>query len=279
MAFSKNVQRLIFFIITAGCIQLLSSCQYFKSDHPQAALINQSSTTGMTEESVIAFAEDIEQSKNNLKKLSSLVYKRGQDNFFVEQYFNDHGDQVLIEHQQKDQGIQETSRRFYLKNDSLILVTSSDVENKANQRVYLESRTYLRNYTVFKRETKRANSANALTTAAYEPEDIKEINTPDYKAAIKRLQDALSRSNEFDLVFDKITEYPDATFIELKSQTPNGYAASVALEEKDAFADSLIRQPDYFKDNKINFNWKVQEMQAVYVPSGSTSTSANGLNR
>lgn len=260
-------------------VLVLSSCQYFKSDHPQAALIDQSTTTGMNEASVIAFAEDIEHSKDNLKKLSSLVYKRGQEQFFVEQYFNDHGDEILIEYRQPLPATEQSSRRFYFKNDSLILVTASGTNSQSGKKLYLESRTYLRNYTVFKRESKSAESADDLTAAAFQPVDAKQANSEDYKGAIVRLRHALGRTDEFELVFDKITEYPDASFIELKSKVPNGYTASVELQAKDAFIDSLKRDPVHFRNSKINFNWKVADMEAVYVPSGSTSTSASGLNR
>jgi hypothetical protein len=279
--FNKHVQQVLIPLIIAGSVQLLSSCQNFKSDHPQAELINQSSTTAMTEESVIAFAEDIEHSKDNLKKLSSLVYERGQEKLFVEHYFNDHGDQVFIEHQRPESAIEDNTRRFYLKNDSLILVTATKLDNAANGKVYNDSRTYLRNYTIFKREVKQANNLKALTATAYQDQDIKQA-TEDYKADLERLQDALNRSGDFELVFDKIIEYPDASFMELKSKSPNGYSATVELQEKDAFIDSLKRDALHFKEGKLNFNWKVEGMDAIYVPSGSpvsTSTSANGLNR
>lgn len=255
---------------------LLGSCQQ-KPKHPQAGLINQSSATGLDEQGVIAFAEDIEHGKNNLKKLSSLVYKRGQENFFVEQYFNDHGDQVLIAHEQALPSMAESSKRYYFKNDSLILVTTSAQHIEGNGQSYEESRTYLRNYTVFKRESKFANSTAELSTAAFQPSNTSPVE--DYKASVERLLDALQRRNEFDLVFDKITRYPDASFISLKSANPNGYTAEVELQAADSFVDSLMRDPAHFRNNKINFNWKVEDMQAIYVPSGSSSTSASGLNR
>jgi hypothetical protein len=270
MNFKTNLYSLICVLLVLG------SCQQ-KPKHPQAGLINQSSATGLDEQGVIAFAEDIEHGKNNLKKLSSLVYKRGQENFFVEQYFNDHGDQVLIAHQQALPSMLESSKRYYFKNDSLILVTTSAQHIEDKEQSYEESRTYLRNYTVFKREIKVANSVAELNTAAFEPTGTGPVE--DYKAAIENLRDALQRRNDFELVFDKITRFPDASFISLKSSNPNGYTAQVELQAADAFVDSLMRDPAHFRNNKINFNWKVENMQAIYVPSGSTSTSASGLNR
>lgn len=270
MSFKSN-------LYSAVCLIMLSaSCQQ-KSSHPQAGIINQSSATGLNEQAVIAFAEDIEHGKDNLKKLSSLVYSRGQENFFVEQYFNDHGDQVLIAHEQRLPSQEASSKRYYFKNDSLILVTASLHHNEGQERAFEESRTYLRNYTVFKRESKVAGSTAELSTAAFKP--VGTGPAEDYKAAVERMFDALQRKRDFELVFDKITRYPDASFISLKSTNPNGYTAQVALQSADAFVDSLLRDPAHFRNNKINFNWKVKDMQAIYVPSGSTSTSANGLNR
>lgn len=259
-----------------GLLLLLGSCRN-KSDHPQAGIINQSSTTGLNEKAVIEFAEDIEHSRDNLKKLSSLVYKTGQENFFVEKYFNDHGDQVLIAHRQTLPALAESSRRYYFRNDSLILVTSSSSQQEANNTIFEESRTYLRNYTVFKREVKYASTAEELNTAAFKTLDAKADE--DFEASVRQLQDALEGRNNFELVFDGIARYPDASFITLKSRNPNGYTAQVQLKDKDAFVDSLQRDPARFKSSKINFNWKIENMQAVYVPSGSTSTSASGLKR
>jgi len=281
MALSRYVKPIIFPLVIAAGITQLYSCQNFKSDHPQAQLVGQASATNMTVESVIAFAEDIEHSKDNLKKLSSLVYERGPEKLFVEHYFNDHGDQVYIENVQPE-SMERNSRRFYLKNDSLVLVTENKIENSAAGKAYTESRTYLRNYTVFKREVKRASNLTALTGTAFQEQDIKQV-TADYKKDIEHLQDALARRGDFDLVFDKIASYPDASFIILKSKSPNGYAASIELVSKDAFIDSLQQDPMHFKENKLNFNWKVEGMDAIYVPSGSpvssSSTSASGLNR
>lgn len=270
MSFKTNLYSIICLLL------LLSSCQQ-KPSHPQAGLINQSSATALDEKAVIAFAEDIEHSKDNLKKLSSLVYKRGQENFFVEHYFNDHGDQVIVAHQQTLPSLTESSKRYYFRNDSLILVTTSTQHNEGRTPSFEESRTYLRNYTVFNRETKVANSAAELNTAAFQPSDTGPVE--DYKAAVERLRDALQGKNDFALVFDEVTRFPDASFISLKSANPNGYAAQVEVRDADAFVDSLLRDPAHFKNNKIKFNWKVTDMQAIYVPSGSTSTSAKGLNR
>ena len=270
MSFKTNLYSVV------GLLLIFSSCQQ-QPKHPQAGIINQSSATALDEKAVIAFAEDIEHSKANLKKLSSLVYSRGQENFFVEHYFNDHGDQVLVAHQQTLPAMAESSKRYYFRNDSLILVTASTQDVVGNEKSYEESRTYLRNYTVFKSESKVANSETELSTAAFQP--LKAEPAEDYKASVTRLMDALQRRNDFELVFDKITRFPDANFITLKSVNPNGYTAQVALQTADAFVDSLMRDPLHFKNSKINFNWKVEDMQAVYVPSGSTSTSASGLNR
>jgi len=270
MSFKTNLYSAV------GLLLILSSCQQ-QPKHPQAGIINQSSATALDEKAVIAFAEDIEHSKANLKKLSSLVYSRGQENFFVEHYFNDHGDQVLVAHQQTLPSMEESSKRYYFRNDSLILVTAVKQDIVGNEKSYEESRTYLRNYTVFKREGKVANSEAELNTAAFQPQ--KAGPAEDYKASVAHLMDALERKNEFELVFDKVTRFPDASFISLKSLNPNGYTAQVELQSTDAFADSLVRDPLHFKDSKLNFNWKVEGMQAVYVPSGSTSTSASGLNR
>lgn len=270
MSFKTNLYGAV------GLLLLLSSCQQ-KPKHPQARMINQSSATALDDQAVIAFAEDIEHDKDNLKKLSSLVYTRGQENFFVEQYFNDHGDQVLVAHQQTMPSMEESSKRYYFRNDSLVLVTTNTQHIVGNEQSFEESRTYLRNYTVFKRESKVANSAAALNTSAFAP--VEAGPAEDYKASVTRLFDALQRKNEFELVFDKITRFPDASFISLKSLNPNGYTAQVELQSTDAFVDSLMRGPVHFKDNKINFNWKVEDMRAIYVPSGSTSTSASGLNR
>jgi hypothetical protein len=65
----------------------------------------------------------------------------------------------------------------------------------------------------------------------------------------------------------------------LKSKNQNGYQASIRVDEKSTFIDSLLTNPSIFKEEKLKFKWTIKDKDAVYVPDGAATTSANGLNK
>lgn len=81
------------------------------------------------------------------------------------------------------------------------------------------------------------------------------------------------------MYFEQFIDIPEESIIQLKGSGPNGYTANVMVRTADALIDSLQRQPTVFKNEKLNFKWEITDKEAVYVPVGSSMTSAKGLNK
>jgi hypothetical protein len=245
--------------------------------HPQADLISQSAATAMTDKTIGVLADSIDANLAQLEKQSSLVYLQGEQSMYAERY-SSNGKAILYVEQRDNGLISSQTKKYYFKNDSLILVQ----ENKKINNDYTDTRIFLRNNIAFSREQRKANSASALQTKPYlSLKSIKDntIKENDYKQNIRTLDEAIAGNNQYEMLFDQFIDIPGENIIQLKSKAQNGYTASIVVKEPDAFTDSLKADPQSFKNEKLNFKWKVEDKEAVYVPVAAKVTSAKGLNK
>ncbi len=258
----------------------LQSCNYFRSTHPQADLAPADGTTGMTDKSILTFSAATDTSLHHLKKESSLIYTTGDLSMYTEKYTGDNN-RTLYKIYTANGTISTTVKSYYFKNDSLILVKEQNKWLNEKGEVYKDIRTYLRNNVTFKMDSRTAGSAAALAILPYLNIQHAENKYPeeDYTGDIKSMNDAINGTDKFEMVFDNITTYPEAHYINLKGKRPDSYKASLLVHTKDGFIDSLLNFPALFKDQKLRLKWRVTEKEAVYVPVGETKTSASGLNK
>ncbi len=260
----------------------LYSCT-LKSDHPQADLLKDQSSTGMNDKLISEFAETADQSIGTFERKYSLIYLLGDNSLYVEQYTKAPDTKIYYEYASNGSA-SNTLSKYYFKNDSLVLIETNSkqnigsIENQDSDQVFKDTRIYLRNNTVFKKENRTAISSSALKTLPYlSVSSDKQAAEESYFDNIKVLDDAIRQTNKFEMVFDNITTYPDSRYLILKSKIPNSYRASILVENRTGFIDSLLNNPSVFKDEKLNFKWKIKENEAVYIPAGTTS--ASGLNK
>jgi len=265
------------------CLGLLlltfQSCNYFKPNHPQADLPEDGSTA-MTDKSILKYTGSIDRTLKNFKKEVSLVYTTGDLSMYVEKY-SEHNEGMLYKIYSANGTISNTLKSYYFKNDSLILVKDeSNIRNEEGD-VYKDIRTYLRNNVTFKIDSRTAVSKEALQTIPYltvQPADNK-YPQEGYAADIKGLNDAILGADKFEMVFDNITTYPESHYINLKNKKLHTYKATILVQTRDAYIDSLLTMPAQFKEEKLTLKWKIEDNEAVYVPVADTTTSASGLNR
>jgi len=245
--------------------------------HPQADLISQSVATAMTDNSIGILADSIDANLAQLEKQSSLVYLQGEQTMYAERY-SANGKAILYVEQRDNGLINRLTKKYYFKNDSLILVQ----ENKKVNNDYTDTRIFLRNNIAFSKEQRKANSASVLQTKPYlSLKSIKDntLKEDDYKQNIRTLDEAIAGNNQYEMLFDQFIDIPGENIIQLKSKAQNGYTASILVKEPDAFIDSLKSNPQNFRNEKLNFKWKVEDKEAVYVPVAAKVTSAKGLNK
>lgn len=252
------------FLIFGLIFTTLISCNQFKADHSQANLSTENKTTDLTAQSVLDFKNSIDKNLHLLSKNQSLVYMLGDLSFYVEHY----GDSLFVEHAYN--GAESNSiKKYYFKNDSLILYQTGNELVNDESIVFKEERTYLHNHTVFKKDSRTATSAAALKSLPFIDISLNEnANNTDksYLDNVNSLKSVLNGADKFNMVFESIRTYPDSRYITLRSKEPNSYTASILVKERDAFIDSLLNYPFLFKDKKLNFKWEVIDREAVYVP-------------
>ncbi len=186
----------------------------------------------------------------------------GDLSFYVEQY----GTNLLIEHAYN--GAESNSiKKYYFRNDSLILYQSRTELVNEEQIAFKDERTYMRNHTVFKKDGRTAVSADALKSLAFIDIPLSENNIPDksYLDHVSALRNILNGGDKFEMVFESIRTYPDTQYITLRNKEPNSYTSSILVKERDTFIDSLLNYPFLFKDKKLNINWEVIDREAVYL--------------
>ncbi|RQO67519.1 hypothetical protein DBR43_23600 [Pedobacter sp. KBW06] len=254
----------------------ISGCNQ-QPKHPQADLISQSAATAMTDKTIAVLADSIDANLAHLEKQSSLVYLQGEQSMYAERY-SSNGKAILYVEQRDNGLINSQTKKYYFKNDSLILVQ----ENKKINNDYTDTRIFLRNNIAFSKEQRKANSASALPAKPYlSLKSIKDntVKEDNYQQNIRTLDEAIAGSNQYEMLFDQFIDIPGENIIQLKSKAQNGYTASILVQEPDAFIDSLKSNPQSFRNEKLNFKWKVEDKEAVYVPVAAKVTSAKGLNK
>ncbi|MGF1922796.1 MAG: hypothetical protein ACQUHE_01355 [Bacteroidia bacterium] len=252
------------FLIIGLISATLVSCNPFKADHPQANLSDENKTTDLTAQSVLTYKDSIDKNVSQLSKTQSLVYMLGDLSFFVEQY----GNVLFVEHAYN--GAESNSiKKYYFRNDSLVLYQSRTELVNEESIAFKDERTYMRNHTVFKKDGRTAVSADALKSLAFIDIPLSENNIPDksYLDHVTALKNILSGTSKFAMVFESIRTYPDTQYITLRNNEPNSYTASILVKERDNFIDSLINFPILFKDRKLDIIWEVVDREAVYVPN------------
>ncbi|WP_379087968.1 hypothetical protein [Pedobacter sp. UC225_65] len=268
----------VYFLITIGIFSTLMGCKQFKADHPQAGLGDEHATD-LTAKSILHYADSIDKSLNVLEKTTSLVYMLGDLSFYVEKYSLHNKPILMVEHAFNG-GISNNLKKYYLRNDSLIFETMNNQLSNEDGNVFKQSRTYLRNNTIFRIEDRSASAETEIKSLPFVNLPLSQNNTTDqsHLEDVKTLADMINGTDKFDMVFESITTYPDSRYIVLRSRLQNNYTASILVNQKDAFIDSLLNKPIDFKDQKLKINWVIKDQEAVYVPVAN-NTSANGLKR
>lgn len=256
----------VYFFIFIGAFCAILGCNPFKSDHPQAEIADPHATD-LNTKSILAYSDSIDKNIAKFDRSFSLVYLLGDLSFYVEQFSLNNQTVMLIEHIYNGAN-NKSLKKYYFKNDSLIFQKINTELANDEGKIFKDVRTYLRSNTVFKTETRTASALATLNAQPFIDVPLSQQATPDqsYLTAISSLKDVLHGNDKFEMVFDNITTYPDSRYIILKSKMQNNYISSIAVREKDAFIDSLLNDPINFKDQKLNFKWKIEDQEAVYVP-------------
>ena len=85
-------------------------------------------------------------------------------------------------------------------------------------------------------------------------------------ADLQLLDQALSQTGRFNLVFEGIADYPQARYLILSRDELNAYRAAILLENEDELAKELVSNPEKYKGRKLDLEWMIRnEEEAVYI--------------
>ncbi|TKC04167.1 hypothetical protein [Pedobacter frigoris] len=248
--------------------------------HPQADLINKNSTEALTDSAILQLADSIDKNQQQMEKYYSLVYQTKNEHTYVERFTWNGIPQLLIEHI-KNEGLSSITRKYYFKDNDLILIKENRMLMKSDGSTFDDKRTYLRNNISFKQDARTGHSLAELQRMSFADTKQSKMsnNTDDYTKKIDLLNQMIEGSNNYEMVFDRFISTPDTKYILLKSKIPSDYSATILVNENDALTDSLASDPSIFKEEKLNMNWKIENDEAFYVPVAAKVTSASGLKR
>lgn len=268
------------YMFCAGSLLILCQSCNFKSKHPQAALQAGEAATDITAQSALRFAELTDKNLGQYRKEYSLIYTTGDLTLYTERY-NDQGKYVLYKAFTTNGNISTSLKSYYFKNDSLVLCKDQEKLRNGEEDLYKDIRTYIRNQVIFKVDSRTAASAAALATQPFLLAAPAESRYPEenFIRDVKSINDAINGTGKFSMVFDNITTYPDAHYITLKSKEFGHYKASIRVDQKTAFIDSLLQLPGLFRDQRLRLKWVIADQEAVYAPADEIKTSASGLNK
>ena len=261
------MKSVYFLMIIALFATTLGGCNKFKSDHPQSEIADQQATD-LTSKTILEYTKLIDKNIPKLSKETSLVYMLGETSFYVERYLENEKTILLVEHVYNG-GVTNSLKKYYFKNDSLILEKSESKVANDDGTIFKDSRTFIRNNTIFKVDGRTASSEGAIQTLAFIDVPLSQNKTADQTILenAKSLTDILEGKERFSMVFESITTYPDSRYIILSNKTENSYTASILVKQRDQFIDSLLTDPGLFKNQKLNIKWVVQDHEAIYLPA------------
>lgn len=243
----------------AGIILFIFSCDKLKSDHPQAGL-EAIAEKQLDEHGIQAYADSVNLLLPELEKRQSLVYTLGDYSFSIVKYMDNGRPVLYIEEGVGDESA-GTIKKYYLKNDKLILYTEeSQVYNTSAP--YKSKRLYFRNNILFYAEQKTAQDSTELKKVSYD-----KINAGDSEpyANIFTMEDALNQQGKFDLVFDGITEYPRARYLVLSKNEINAYRAVIKVDKEDDLIRELASNPSRYTGARLDIKWNINgDNEAVY---------------
>lgn len=212
---------------------------------------------------ILFYKDSIDKSIPALEKQRSLPYSVGDYTFLVTKYSRDNRTILLVE-QGNSEEYGSSEKRYYLKSKNLVLYTECAAE-KLKGIPYVEKRAFYNDGIQFAAEAKKAADKLSLSKAAFKNTEPLIV---DVKEAIRRYEQALNQTGQFDLSFDAIVEYPKASYIVLGHPNPNPYRSALLILKQDNFIKELINNPAGYRGRKLKMNWERKNNEYVYVSGG-----------
>lgn len=234
---------------------LVLSCGSPKSDHPQAD--RESPQAMLTKQQLLHYKDSINSITGQLDKQQSLIYSRDDNSFFVTRY-SSHGNPLLYIKKSRNNEYDSIEERYYIHNNNLVLYLKNSRGLTSEETI--TERDFFRNNVLFHSEIQRSGVEDSTSDTTIEKQKREKA------ADLQLLDQALSQTGRFNLVFEGIADYPQARYLILSRDELNAYRAAILLENEDELAKELVSNPEKYKGRKLDLEWIIRnEEEAVYI--------------
>lgn len=235
-------------------VLIILSCSTSKNKHE-----NELNNTA----AILSYKDSIDERIPAFEIQKSLPYSIGDYTFLVLKYSRGNNPILLVE-QGTSAEYGSLEKRYYLKNRKLVLYTET-AAGKTGNIPSLEKRAFYNDGNEFAAEIKKIPEGQDFARATFRKSKPLIV---DIKMALRRYEQALNQTGQFDLSFDEIIEYPKARYIVLGHPNLNPYRSALLILKQDNFINELINNPANYRGRKVKMNWVKKDNEYVYVSGG-----------
>ncbi|SMO49297.1 hypothetical protein [Solitalea koreensis] len=213
----------------------------------------------------------IQKSIPSLPYVRSMKYERNDSTTFdVSVYLN--GANPVSMYEEINAGKKGYKRRtIYFIDDKPSFVSTTEKKVDGKNYIFKETKSYLDNGKLVISLSRSATHTSELMNKTFEPENN---DTTNYNEILKRMNRALAKSGEFDLLFSKIKKVGNRTYLVLSKPSKDSYHTNLLIlpGTKDIMIKKIQANPEKFEGKKLDVKWEYQNR------NGSEQLIYNGVN-
>jgi hypothetical protein len=216
-----------------------------------------------SEESIITYAEGLNNLKESLEKIESPVYNQGDYTFYFVGYKKDRLP-VIYEEYGSSGSYGFNNKTYYLQNGEIVLYQEKSKQTIIGDKPSFEFkdlRIFYRNAIFLKADERSAESDSLLNSKPYTKVEESLIDKNKFYD-FSRIEKGLSASGEYALTFDRINQNAAKKFLIMNSS--QGIESSYLIKKSDSLIYKLEEQPEVYRGTKLKINYKRQGTNMIY---------------
>ncbi len=252
----KNALLIIICLLICGCQQNAKNASNKKT-------IDSLNRANGNDSSLLAYADEITGIKESMEKTESPNYDTGDYSFYVVSYTNG-GSIVLLEEfgDAGDYGF--SNKQFFFKDGQLIFYhdfeKQTNLSKTAPENTFSETRIFYRNDVFLKADQRKANAEDALKSLPFTANENIEKNQ---QATLRKLQNALAKTGDYELFFNRIDSVRRKAYLVLESASGN-ISSNFLIKTPDSLINQLNLEPGFFKGKKIEPEYSRSGNEMIY---------------
>jgi len=220
--------------------------------------------TTSSEESIIVYADGLNNLKESLEKTESPVFNQGDYTFYFAEYKKD-SLPVIYEEYGSSGSYGFNNKTYYLENGEIVLYQEKSKQTIIGEKPsyqFKDIRIFYRNAIFLKADERVAESDSLLNSKPYTKVEESLIDKNKFYD-FSRIEKGLNASGEYALIFDRIlNQGASKKFLVMSSS--QGIESSYLIKKPDSLIFKLEEQPEIFKGSKLKVTYKRQGTNMIY---------------